>query len=289
MAALHSTSSPNKYGEKLIVENKYGEKLVGVLHDTGSPELVILCHGFRSTKEDNTMKNLAAAITKAGVSAFRFDFAGNGESEGSFQFGNYIREADDLRSVVEYFSGGKHAVITILGHSKDYVVEKGFSNNLTPSSSNLSRFLSGGNVVLLYASRYHDAPAIVNVSGRYNLKKGIVERFGENFMQNIKRDGFFDVMSKQGEVQCRITEESLMERLGTDMHAACLSIEKSCRVLTVHGSMDEVIPVEDAFEFAKIIPNHKLHIIEGSDHNYSGHQAELAEVVLNFIKASIQK
>lgn len=61
------------------------------------------------------------------------------------------------------------------------------------------------------------------------------------------------------------------------------------RVLTVHGSADEIIAVEDALEFAKIIPNHKLHIIEGANHNYSSHQAELASVVVDFIKASLQQ
>lgn len=36
--------------KKVVIPNKYGEKLVGVLHETGSSEIVILCHGFRSTK-----------------------------------------------------------------------------------------------------------------------------------------------------------------------------------------------------------------------------------------------
>jgi len=36
--------------QKVIISNKHGEKLVGLLHDTGSNEIVILCHGFRSTK-----------------------------------------------------------------------------------------------------------------------------------------------------------------------------------------------------------------------------------------------
>ena len=58
------------------------------------------------------------------------------------------------------------------------------------------------------------------------------------------------------------------------------------RVLTVHGSADEVIPVEDALEFAKLIPNHKLHIVEGANHNYSAHQEELASVVLDFLKSN---
>lgn len=59
--------------------------------------------------------------------------------------------------------------------------------------------------------------------------------------------------------------------------------------MTIHGSGDEIIPVEDALEFAKIIPNHKLHIIEGADHGYTSHQAELASVVLEFIKESLKQ
>lgn len=40
------------------------------------------------------------------------------ESEGSFQYGHYLREADDLRSVVEYFTGTNRRITSILGHSK---------------------------------------------------------------------------------------------------------------------------------------------------------------------------
>lgn len=36
--------------KKVVVKNSHGEKLVGILHGTGSSELVIICHGFRSTK-----------------------------------------------------------------------------------------------------------------------------------------------------------------------------------------------------------------------------------------------
>jgi len=52
------------------------------------------------------------------------------------------------------------------------------------------------------------------------------------------------------------------------------------RVLTVHGSTDEVIPVEDAKEFAKLIPNHKLEIMEGADHCYTKHQSQLVTTVM---------
>ncbi|XP_022866642.1 uncharacterized protein LOC111386412 isoform X5 [Olea europaea var. sylvestris] len=191
--------------QQLKVLNKHGEKLVGLLHETGSMEIVVLCHGFRSSKETSTISSLAVALENEGISAVRFDFAGNGESEGSFQYGNYHREVEDLRSVIEYFTGVKRTIIAILGHSK------------------------GGNVVLLYASKYHDIHAVVNVSGRYNLKRGIEERLGKDFLERIKKEGFIDVKKRTGEVNYRVTEESLMDRLNTNMHEACLSIDERCR------------------------------------------------------------
>jgi len=59
--------------------------------------------------------------------------------------------------------------------------------------------------------------------------------------------------------------------------------------LTVHGSADEVVPVSDALEYAKIISNHKLQIIEGADHRYISHQAELASIVSSFIKKALEE
>ncbi|MBA0777547.1 hypothetical protein Gotri_005557 [Gossypium trilobum] len=285
----------------MIIPNKHGEKLVGLLHETESKEIVILCHGFRSRKDYNTMTNLAAAFETEGISVFRFDFAGNGwrvlgiistfkgrvrvlvtveeESEGSFQYGNYYREADDLHAVIQHFSGESRVVSAILGHSK------------------------GGNVVLLYASKYQDIRIVVNVSGRYDLKRGIAERLGEEFMEIIKKDGHIDVKNKTGGylfsfldvydflrgVEYRVTEEALMDSLRTDMHEACLKIDKECRVLTVHGSADEIISVEDALEFSKVIPNHQLHIIEGANHGYTSHQNELASTVVKFIKSALEQ
>lgn len=40
------------------------------------------------------------------------------ESDGIFRYGNYRREAEDLRSVILYFSEQKYEISAILGHSK---------------------------------------------------------------------------------------------------------------------------------------------------------------------------
>lgn len=37
-----------------------------------------------------------------------------------------------------------------------------------------------------------------------------------------------------GKVEYRVTEESLKDRLDTDMHAACHSIDKECRLDMFH-------------------------------------------------------
>lgn len=57
---------------------------------------------------------------------------------------------------------------------------------------------TAGDVVLLYASKYHDIPAVVNLSGRYDLNTGLAERLGKNFMEQIKEDGYIDVMNRNG-------------------------------------------------------------------------------------------
>lgn len=232
---------------------------MGLLHHMGTNKIVVLCHGFTASKNDGIIVDLAAALTKQGISIFRFDFSGNGESEGEFQYGNYRKEADDLHSVVSYLYQEKYDVTAIVGHSK------------------------GGDVVVLYASIYDNVHMVVNLSGRFYLEKGIEERLGKEFIDRINKEGYIEAKNKSGKVLYRVTKESLMERLNTDMRAPSISISKECRFFTVHGSADDIIPVEDAYEFAKHIPNHKLCVIEGADHCYTAHRKELSDAVVDFI------
>uniref|UniRef100_A0A0E0JKE0 BAAT/Acyl-CoA thioester hydrolase C-terminal domain-containing protein n=1 Tax=Oryza punctata TaxID=4537 RepID=A0A0E0JKE0_ORYPU len=191
------------------------------------------------------------------------------ESEGEFEYGNYRKGADDLHSVVSCLYKENYDVTAIVGHSK------------------------GGDVVTLYASIYDDVHLVINVSGRFDLEKGIEERIGEGSISRINKQGYLDVKDKSGNIRYRVTKESLMERLNTDMRAASISIARnadnlpsSFRFFTVHGSADETIPVEDAYEFAKHISNHKLQVIEGANHNYTTHRKELTDAVVDFITSN---
>ncbi|KAM0864343.1 hypothetical protein ACQ4PT_043955 [Festuca glaucescens] len=133
---------------------------------------------------------------------------------------------------------------------------------------------------------YDDVRTVVNLSGRFYLEKGIEERLGKEFIDRINKEGYIDVTGKSGKVLYRVTKESLMERINIDMRAASLSISKECSFFTVHGSSDELIPAEDAYEFAKHIPNHKLRVIEGANHCYTAHRKELSSAVVDFIMSN---
>ncbi|GKB26715.1 dolichyl-diphosphooligosaccharide--protein glycosyltransferase subunit STT3A [Tanacetum coccineum] len=160
--------------KRVIIQNKYKENIVGILHETGSKEVVIVCHGLMDIDPARIpMVNLGDAFANEGFSAFRFNFAGTGDSEGSFQYGNYYSEVGDLRSIMQYFEQEKWSVIAIIGHNK------------------------GGNVVLFYASRFKDVNNVVNISGRFDLRRGIEGRLGKDYLKRIKQYGFIDVASRK--------------------------------------------------------------------------------------------
>ncbi|RZC52957.1 hypothetical protein C5167_021384 [Papaver somniferum] len=67
--------------QTVIVKNKYGENLVGILHETGSTKVVILCHGFRSHKVSGINTNLAEALTRQELVYSGLIFLGQGIAE----------------------------------------------------------------------------------------------------------------------------------------------------------------------------------------------------------------
>lgn len=138
--------------------NQHKERLVGTFVDVpGSAACAVLCHGLMAWRDSANYPVLAAALaSEAGMSSLRFDFAGCGESDGAFAIAHNRREAEDIRSAVEWVrqSRGKRVQL-LVGHSK------------------------GGANVLLYSAKYDDVPQVVNLAGRYDMARGIKERYGQ--------------------------------------------------------------------------------------------------------------
>ena len=54
--------------------------------------MAILCHGLGDHKNGFVLPQLAEALAQAGLSSLRFDFPGNGESDGTFRYANMMDE-----------------------------------------------------------------------------------------------------------------------------------------------------------------------------------------------------
>ena len=87
---------------------------------------------------------------------------------------------------------------------------------------------AGGNVVLLYASKYKDVPIVVKMSARFNLARGMEGRLGKDFIRRIKQDGFIDVKNKRGEIRDVIIDNFLSGCLGQCHIALLLHSSHGC-------------------------------------------------------------
>mmetsp|Transcript_9660 Transcript_9660/g.29336 ORF Transcript_9660/g.29336 Transcript_9660/m.29336 type:complete len:257 (+) Transcript_9660:114-884(+) len=239
------------------VLNSLGEPIRGTLDDrrvntspaSQSNDAVVLCHGFRSSRQSST---LTAVAERLSLPAVRFDFSGNGESGGEFQYGNYSKEVEDLRSIVQWVRTRGLHVKGILGHSK------------------------GGNVVLLYGAKYDDVDRIVNVCGRFDLRNGVEERIGKHNLKTLESEGKVVVDNYV------VTLAGLRERMATDM--SIVQSIRNAKVMHVHGSEDEVSPVSESKEMKRRMKDSTLVIIEGADHRFSRHHEQLAQAVVPFLE-----
>ena len=73
--------------DPLAFQDAKGHRISAVFSGPSPPAqgVVVLCHGFLSSKNSTTNKALTRMLNEAGIATFRFDFFGQGESEGLFE------------------------------------------------------------------------------------------------------------------------------------------------------------------------------------------------------------
>lgn len=257
---LHDTILP-------AIKNERNEKLAAIwsTHAEAARDVkslclpvTILCHGFRDSKYGQVVSSLAEGLP---FDTVRFDFSGNGESEGTFRYSNYADEVQDLRAVVMALRKWGAKVEGIAGHSK------------------------GGNVVLMYASRYGDVDTVINVSGRYEMKRGVAERFGKEKMDMLLAGKSVLIRSIDKEKKAyeyTVTPEELQARMRIDMEATVKAISAETRVLTIHGDCDETIPVDDAWSIGECVRNGEVESVKGAGHTFCGFMERVTDAIVRF-------
>eukprot|EP01134_Creolimax_fragrantissima_P008350 CFRG8350T1 len=141
---------------------------------------------------------------------------------------------------------------------------------------------AGGTEVFLYAMRYPmETPLLVNVSGRFNCSQEPIDRFTADQREDLRSEGVTKVRVNGREFI--VTQVDIDAKKGLDI-SGIKAIEN--RVLTIHGSEDSVIDVNDARIIDTLVPKHTLHIVQGADHTYSTPVManELNDVLLKWIE-----
>ena len=219
------------------IKNPSGETIDYTFHEgvANARDVLIIGHGVTGNKDRPFVVALAEAVSAEGVPVLRFSFAGNGSSEGSFRKCTISKEVDDLKAVLSATeSAGLRAIYA--GHSM------------------------GGAVGVIAASSDSRIRHLVSLAGMVNTEAFYNREFGEEAP---------DSGCMWEDASCPLSKVFLsdMKAIGTTAPKAS---EVTAPWLFVHGTDDDVVPIEDSREiFALANDPKKLVEIPGADHVFS--------------------
>jgi len=224
--------------------NKHNENLAGVLNGELSDKLIVICHGLADTKDNPTFKTLAEELVDF-APTFRFDFSGNGESEGEFSNSTYHKEVEDLEAVIDYFKEQGVKSFCLIGHSM------------------------GGGVCQVVAGKRDEVAGLVSLAG-----VGRAEAFKDKFPQIIAALENGEPAYFFGKENYPVSKKYVDSTQTIDI----MSFAKTCNcpVLAVQGSDDLVIRKEHTQEWLDNLPhdNWNFEIIEDAEHTFNRRKSE---------------
>lgn len=109
--------------KKIYFYNKEGEKLVGVLHKPKKKSNIgiVMVHGFTGSKDGHFTSGISKRLEKD-FKVLRFDFSGNGESEGKFEDQCYSKYIEELHVAIQLLKSKGIKEVYVIGHSLGAVI-----------------------------------------------------------------------------------------------------------------------------------------------------------------------
>lgn len=216
------------------IKNAHNEKLDYTYHKGNDNRIVVIGHGVTGNKDRPALIALAEGLAEAGISALRFSFSGNGDSEGEFVDSTISKEVADLGKVLDSLENHK---ICYVGHSM------------------------GGAVGVLRAAVDERIEVLVSLAGMVHTHEFAQREFGDA----IPDKGFM-----WDEPDCPLSQTYVDDMASIDSVAKQAS-KFSGPWLLVHGTEDDIVPIQDSIDILQYA-NEPTELLElpGVDHVFSG-------------------
>lgn len=247
--------------EKLYFKNSKGDTLCGILSNPTNDNqkaIIVLCHGFSSSKNSKTYVRLQEILNKDDIATFRFDFYGHGESEGKFEDITISEAVDDALCGIKLLEDKGYTKIGLFGSS------------------------FGGITAIITASRTPDLLMLALKSPVSNYLERELEKKSPTQLDEWKNYGHTYYINNDGK-KFKLNYTFFEDFPNNDGYEAAKKIK--IPTLIVHGGKDESVPIKQSKKTATLIENCALEVIPGSDHNYSNPEdfEKMLDLVSQFI------
>jgi len=232
-------------------------KVVGTLFNSKNKEekpttLVVLLHGFLSSKED--LYFLAETLSKKGYDVLSLDIYAHGESEGDFKDLTISQCVSDLHDIISSFKEMKiYSNYSLLGYSM------------------------GGYIALSYCIKYNDISSMIlgaPVSNFNELFK--TADFKEWKNNNLLKD-------KKLGLNLRLNYDFYTDGIEIFKYEKAKNIK--VKTLIIHGSEDDVVSIEQSNNLSNSLKHSTLYIVSNAEHdNIFSMDKNVIELMSEFFK-----
>lgn len=241
--------------QQIEFTNQFGEKLAGTFHLPSNESHcgIILGHCFTCSRHTSILRDISYGLVGEGFKVLRFDFSGNGQSEGSFSESLYSKQIAEIKTAASFMSAQGALWLGLAGHSM------------------------GAMVALLAAAEMDEARAICTLAAKAS-PLDTTHFLSDSQRQEVQNAGRLHFVSRGRNLE--LTEAFFADAEQYDLPSIMASLSQP--LLVVHGDRDEIIPVENAYRLHRYKRvNAELAIIPGADHMFSQdeHSQEVAQKV----------
>ena len=251
--------------QQIYFYNQQGEKIAGTLHSPERPAGggVVFGHCFTCSRHTRIIREICNELAEKDILALRFDFSGNGQSEGEFSASDYSKQIAEMQTATAVIAEKGARRIGLAGHSM------------------------GAVIAVLAAARIRTVKAVCALAGRLSGLNA-THFFSQKQLKELKDTGRVSFNSRGRSLQ--LSTQFFADAKQYDLPEIVKSLQTP--LMVVHGDADEIIPVQNAYLAKTLNPEYtELVVIPGADHMFSAemHRNQTSKLVVKWFKEHLHE